>query len=42
MFVFFTLEASQPCGKTYRVGLGCHLHLHPNLSSVLTLLSRLF
>jgi hypothetical protein len=22
MSVFFTLEASQPCGKTYRVGLG--------------------
>jgi hypothetical protein len=40
MFVFFTLEASQPCGKTYRLGLGCNLQL--NLASVLALLSRLF
>jgi hypothetical protein len=39
MSVFFTLEASQPCGKTYRLGLGCNLQL--NLASVLALLSRL-
>jgi hypothetical protein len=38
MSVFLTLEASQPCGKTYRLGFGCNLHL----ASVLALLSRLF
>jgi hypothetical protein len=40
MSVFFTLEASQPCGKTYRLGLGCNLPL--NLASILALLTRLF
>jgi hypothetical protein len=38
MSVFLTLEASQPCGKTYRLGLGCNLHL----ASVIALLMRLF
>jgi hypothetical protein len=38
MSVFFTLEASQPCGKTYRLGFGCNLHL----ASMLALLTRLF
>jgi hypothetical protein len=37
MSVFLTLEASQPCGKTYRLGFGCNLHL----ASMLVLLSRL-
>jgi hypothetical protein len=27
MLVFLVLEASQPCGKTYRLGFGCNLHL---------------
>jgi hypothetical protein len=38
MSVFLTLEASQPCGKTYRFGFGCNLHL----ASMLALLARLF
>jgi hypothetical protein len=38
MSVFLTLEASQPCGKAYRLGFGCDLHL----ASMLALLSRLF
>jgi hypothetical protein len=38
MGVFLYLEASQPCGKTYRFGLGCNLHL----ASMMALLSRLF
>ena len=38
MTVLLTLEASQPCGKTYRLGFGCHLHL----ASIIALLSRLF
>jgi|GraSoiStandDraft_12_1057312.scaffolds.fasta_scaffold33880_2 hypothetical protein len=37
MSVFLTLEASQPCGKTYRLGFGCNVHL----ASILALLSRL-
>ena len=40
MSVFFTLEASQPCGKTYRLGLGCYLH--PSLASLLAFVTRLF
>jgi hypothetical protein len=27
MGVFLYLEASQPYGKTYRLGFGCNLHL---------------
>ena len=38
MGVFLLLEASEPCGKTYRLGLRCNL----NLASVMALLSRLF
>lgn len=38
MTVSLTLEASQPCGKTYRLGLGCNLHL----ASMIALLLRLF
>jgi hypothetical protein len=38
MTVLLTLEASQPCGKTYRLGFGCNVHL----ASMLALLSRLF
>jgi len=38
--VFLILEASQPCGTTYRLGLGCSLH--PKLASMLAALSRLF
>jgi hypothetical protein len=38
MTVLLTLEASQPCGKTYRLGIGCNLHL----ASMLALLTRLF
>jgi hypothetical protein len=40
MGVFLLLEASQPCGTTYRVGLGCLVH--PKLASMLVLLVRLF
>src|SRR5262249_59598987 len=32
MAVFLFLEASQPCGTTYRLGLGCFLH--PTLASM--------
>jgi hypothetical protein len=40
MGVFLFLKASQPCGTTYRVGLGCLLH--PKLTSLVAVLSRLF
>jgi len=40
MGVFLLLEASQPCGRTYRLGLGCLVH--PNLASMVVLLIRLF
>jgi hypothetical protein len=40
MGVFLLLEASQPCGTMYRVGLGCFVH--PKLASMLVLLMRLF
>jgi hypothetical protein len=40
MGVFLLLEASQPCGTTYRLGLGCYLH--PKLASMLAVLARLF
>jgi hypothetical protein len=32
MGVFLILEASQPCGTTYRVGIGCFMH--PKLASI--------
>jgi hypothetical protein len=38
MSVFLSLEASHPCGKTYRLGFGCNMHL----ASVIAFLSRLF
>lgn len=38
MGVFLYLEASQPRGKTYRLGFRCNMHL----ASVLALLARLF
>jgi hypothetical protein len=40
MGVFLILEASQPCGTSYRLGLGCLVH--PKLASVIAVLSRLF
>jgi hypothetical protein len=40
MGVFLFLEASQPCGRTYRLGLGCFIP--PNLASMMILLVRLF
>jgi hypothetical protein len=39
MFVYLTLEASQSCGKTYRLALGCFLL--PKLASMVAVLSRL-
>jgi hypothetical protein len=38
MSVSLTLEASQSCGKTYRLGLKCNF----SLVSILALLTRLF
>ena len=40
MFVFFYLDASQPSGATYCLGLGCFVH--PKLASMVVLLIRLF
>jgi hypothetical protein len=40
MVVFLYLEASQPCGTSYRLGLGCLIH--PKLASVIIVLLRLF
>jgi hypothetical protein len=40
MLVFLYLEASQPCGKSYRLGLGCYLP--PQLASMIVMLLRLF
>jgi hypothetical protein len=40
MSVFLLLEASQPNGSTYRLGIGCSLH--PRLASMIALLARLF
>lgn len=37
---FLFLEASQPNGTTYRLGLGCILHL--KLASMVAVLARLF
>jgi hypothetical protein len=36
MALFLFLEARQPCGTTYRVGIGCLVH--PKLASMLTVL----
>lgn len=40
MFVFLTLEATQPNGANYRLVLGCLLH--PKIASMVTAISRLF
>jgi hypothetical protein len=40
MGVFLVLEASQPSGTTYRLGLGCLLH--PKLASIVAVIARLF
>jgi hypothetical protein len=40
MGVFLILEASQPCGTSYRLGVGCLLH--PNLASMVAVILRLF
>ena len=40
MRVYLTLEASQPCGTTYRLGLGAYVPF--GLASVVVALSRLF
>ena len=37
MTVSFTLEASQPCGKMFRHGLRCSMHL----ASMIALITRL-
>jgi hypothetical protein len=40
MVVFLYLEASQPCGKVYRLGVGCLVL--PKLASMMALIVRLF
>jgi len=40
MGVFLILEASQPCGTSCRLGIGCFLH--PNLASMVAVILRLF
>jgi hypothetical protein len=40
MGVFLFLEASQPNGTTYRLGLGCLVH--PKLASMVAVIVRLF
>jgi hypothetical protein len=40
MGVFLYLEASQPNGMSYRLGLGCRVH--PSWASMILLLHRLF
>jgi hypothetical protein len=40
MLVFLVLEASEPHGTTYRLGLGCFLH--PSLVSMVAVIARLF
>jgi hypothetical protein len=40
MVVFLILEASQPNGTTYRLGLGCLVH--PKLVSMVAVIVRLF
>jgi hypothetical protein len=39
MGLFLIFEASQPCGTTYRLGLGCLVH--PRLASMVAVLARL-
>ena len=40
MGVFLFLEASQPSGTIYRLGIGCFVP--PNLASMVVMLIRLF
>jgi hypothetical protein len=40
MGVFLILEASQPCGRAYRLGLGWMIH--PKLASMVAAFGRLF
>lgn len=40
MGVFLILEASQPSGPRYRLGLGCFLH--PKLALMVAAIMRLF
>jgi hypothetical protein len=40
MFVFLCLEARQPNGTTYRLGLGCFMP--PKLASMVVVLIRVF
>ena len=40
MVVFLILEASQPDGTRYRLGLGCLVH--PKLASMIAVIVRLF
>jgi hypothetical protein len=40
MLVFLYLEASQPNGTQYRLGLGCLIH--PTVASMMALIVRLF
>jgi hypothetical protein len=40
VIVFLILEASQPNGNRYRLGLGCHVP--PQLVSIALMLFRLF
>ena len=40
MGAFLYLEASRPCGKTYRLGLRCFVY--PELASMVAILLRLF
>jgi hypothetical protein len=40
MGLFLILEASQPDGTRYRLGLGCFLH--PKLASMIAVIARLF
>lgn len=40
MGLYLILEASQPNGATYRLGLGCLMH--PKLASMVAVIVRLF
>jgi len=40
MVVFLKLEASQPCGTSYRLAIGCFVH--PKLASAIAVIVRLF
>jgi hypothetical protein len=40
MGIFLALEVSEPCGRNYRLGLGCFVP--PQLATMIVLLMRLF